>query len=212
MSRMLAIKFWKTANLRLSEKAAKFARFIFLIRLLKVDTVICYDPWAPYENNPDHYITARAVEAAITPAAAKDYPEQLEVVQPHWVAEKYFFTRRGPQHVNRIVDISSFIDKKVEANIVNVTQGPAGNRGSLLRQRLAAQGKRLPILGDDDRSADFNYIKHFVLDIDSPALRLCPSDKEIGEKYGLDWAERFHYIGRTPSRLNDYIQQHAVSV
>jgi LmbE family N-acetylglucosaminyl deacetylase len=29
-------------------------RLIFLIRLLKVDTVICWDPWAHDEENPDH--------------------------------------------------------------------------------------------------------------------------------------------------------------
>src|SRR6266542_5809739 len=39
-------------------------RLIFLIRLLKVDTVICWDPWAHDEENPDHYTLARAVEAA----------------------------------------------------------------------------------------------------------------------------------------------------
>ena len=30
------------------------ARLIFLFRLLKVDTVMCYDPWEHYEENPDH--------------------------------------------------------------------------------------------------------------------------------------------------------------
>ena len=29
-------------------------RLIFLIRLLKVDTVVCWDPWAHDEENPDH--------------------------------------------------------------------------------------------------------------------------------------------------------------
>lgn len=187
------------------------ARMIFLIRMLKVDTVICYDPWAPYENNPDHYITGRAVEAAIGPAGSRlDYPEQMDLMDAHGVSEKYFFTRRGPQHVNRIVDISKYIDKKVESNMVNVTQGPAGNNGSRLRKKLAAQGKSLPILGDDDRTADFNYIKHFVLDIESPRLRFSPSDKKIGEKYGLEWAERFHYIGPIHSNQDDYIAKNAV--
>lgn len=40
------------------------ARLIFLFRLLKVDTVVGYDPWGHYEENPDHYVTASAVEAA----------------------------------------------------------------------------------------------------------------------------------------------------
>jgi LmbE family N-acetylglucosaminyl deacetylase len=39
-------------------------RLIFLFRLLAVDTVVCYDPWGHYEENPDHYVTASAVEAA----------------------------------------------------------------------------------------------------------------------------------------------------
>ena len=94
--------------------------------------------------------------------------------------------------------------------MVNVTQGPAGNNGSRLRKKLAAQGKSLPILGDDDRTADFNYIKHFVLDIESPRLRFSPSDKKIGEKYGLEWAERFHYIGPIHSNEDDYIAKNAV--
>ncbi|MCK5105728.1 MAG: PIG-L family deacetylase, partial [Cyclobacteriaceae bacterium] len=39
-------------------------RLIFLFRMLKVDTIISYDPWGHYEENPDHYITASAVESA----------------------------------------------------------------------------------------------------------------------------------------------------
>jgi hypothetical protein len=32
-------------------------RFIFLFRFLKVDTIVCMDPWGHYEENPDHYVT-----------------------------------------------------------------------------------------------------------------------------------------------------------
>ena len=72
-------------------------RFIFLFRLLKVDTLLCYDPWGHYEENPDHYVTARAVEAARWMAGmGTDYPEHLEVVEPHTVREMYYFAR-GPQ-------------------------------------------------------------------------------------------------------------------
>jgi len=55
------------------------ARLIFIFRLMKVDTVICYDPWAHYEENPDHYVTAQCVEAACWMAAGRwDFPEHLE--------------------------------------------------------------------------------------------------------------------------------------
>lgn len=185
-------------------------RLIFLFRLLKVDTIICYDPYGQYEENPDHYVTARAVEAARWMAGmSTDYPEQLEVVQPHTVKEMYYFAR-GPQIVNRIVDISNFIDKKVESIVACVTQGPGGNHGAALRKKLQNEGRRLEFLGDNDNAANFNYVKKFVLDIDSAYLRGVPSDKKVGEKYGLEWAEQFHYIGPSGSAINGFIEKNAL--
>ena len=185
-------------------------RLIFLFRLLKVDTIFSYDPWGHYEENPDHYVTAQAVEAARWMSGSVDYPEQLDVVKPHAVNERYYFAR-GPQLVNRIVDISKHIDTKVQSNVVITTQGPGGDNGSRIRKSLAEKGKKLPILGDTDESADFNYVKHFVLDKDSQAQRGTPSDKEIGKKYGLEWAEAYHYIGNPVSTLTDYIEKNAVN-
>ena len=76
-----------------------------------------------------------------------------------------------------------------------------------MRAQLAKQGKKLPLLGDDDRTADRNYIREFVL----------AKDRELGKKYGVEYAEAFHYvgpanaaIGGTNSRVDDYVKQHAV--
>ncbi|MEN8228926.1 MAG: PIG-L family deacetylase [Bacteroidota bacterium] len=177
-------------------------RLIFLFRLLKVDTLICYDPWGLYEENPDHYITARAVEAARWMAGmGTDYPEQLEVVKPHTVREMYYFAR-GPQAVNRVVDISRFIDIKAESNVVCKTQGPGGDHGARLRKRLAKEGKKLAILGDDDQTANFNYVKEFVME----------RDRINGEKYGLEWAECYHYIGPASPKLDEYIRNNAIPI
>lgn len=194
-------------------------RLIFLFRMLKVDTVVSYDPWFHYEENPDHYVTARAVESARWMAGgSRDYREHFDAgLEPHSVREMYYFGRfqqKSSQYFNRIVDISEVIDKKVEANMANVTQGPAGEAGARLRRKLEEEGEKLPILGDDDETANFNYIKHIMLDIDSMHLRWgTPSDKEVGEKYGLEWAERMHYVGPDsyPSELDDYIDENAVS-
>ncbi|HET9487567.1 MAG TPA: PIG-L family deacetylase [Chryseosolibacter sp.] len=185
-------------------------RLIFLFRLLKVDTIICYDPWGHYEENPDHYITARAVEAARWMAGGgRDYPEHMEAgLKPYAVKERYYFAR-GPQLVNRIVDISETLEQKIDANLVNVSQGPAGENGSMLKNRLAKEGKYLPLLGQTDSEANRNYIKHFVLDMDSQTQRGVPSDKEVGKPYGIEWAERFHYIGAEPSTIVKYIDQNA---
>lgn len=185
------------------------ARLIFLFRMLKVDTVVSFDPWGHYEENPDHYVTARAVEAACWMAGTGlDYPEHKDAgIKPHSVREKYYFAR-GPQLVNRIVDIGETIDQKVESNRVIVTQGPGGNAGIRLRDRLAKEGKSLAILEGSDENANRNYIKNIVLDVDSQRIRGVPSDKEVGKPHGLEWAERFHYIGPRESKLEDYIKSH----
>ena len=177
------------------------SRLVFIFRVMKVDTVIGYDPWGHYEENPDHYVTAQAVEAACWMAGGKwDLPEHFDAgLQPHPVREKYYFAR-GPQLVNRVVDISSTMDQKVDTNVLNATQGPAGENGAALRASLARQKLRLPLLGNDDTSANRAYIKHIVLD----------HDAELGKKYGVQYAEGFHYIGPGQSRLDDYIKKNAV--
>jgi LmbE family N-acetylglucosaminyl deacetylase len=177
------------------------ARLIFIFRLMKVDTVVSYDPWGHYERNPDHYATASSVEAACWMAGSRwDYPEHFEAgLEPHAVQEKYYYAR-GPQLVNRVVDISAYVDQKVEANRANVTQGPAGKLGSELRARLATQGRRLPLLGEDDDTADRQYIKHFV----------CGENAELGRQHGLEFAEAFHYIGPPGDPVSEYVEANAV--
>jgi LmbE family N-acetylglucosaminyl deacetylase len=179
------------------------ARLVFLFRYFKVDTVFVYDPSGLYERNPDHTVTAKAVEWAAGVCAMKwDYPEfGYAGVNPHPVRERYYFAR-GPQLVNRVVDIKDYIDQKVYVNMANVTQGPAGDTGARLRQRLAAQGKRLPLLGNDDETANRQYTKYFAL----------ARDRARGPAYGLEWAEHYHYIGPDESDEAAYIAQNAVSL
>ena len=99
------------------------------------------------------------------------------------------------------MDISGVIDQKVEANRANRAKGPAGHHGSKLRAELAKKNQRLPLLGDDDTTADRNYIKEFVL----------ARSRELGRRYGVEYAEAFHYIGPgTSSSIEDYIRKHAV--
>jgi LmbE family N-acetylglucosaminyl deacetylase len=181
-------------------------RLILIIRVIKADTVVCWDPWAHDEENPDHYTLARGVEAACWMAGrAHDYPEQFAAgLQPHAVRDKYYFARRP--EITRVVDISQQIDKKVEVNRANVAKGPAGHLGSRLKAELAEHNQRLPLLGDDDATADRNYIKEFVM----------AHSRALGSQYGVEYAEAFHYIGpgaagadRDP-RVSSYVRQHAV--
>jgi LmbE family N-acetylglucosaminyl deacetylase len=184
-------------------KAELRARFIFLFRLLKVDTVVTYDPWGHYEENPDHYVTSQCVEAAAWMAAgSKDYPEHFAAgLKPHAVREKYYFAR-FQQRVNRVVDIGGTIDRKIDVLVENKAQGPAGELGARLRRQLAANGRKLPLLGDTDDVANRAYIRQFTL----------AGDAEVGRKYGLTYAEQYHYIGPPEDQIAEYVRRNSVAL
>jgi len=177
-------------------------RLIFLIRALKADTVVCWDPWAHDEENPDHYTIARAVEAATWMAGrAHDFPEQIAMGHAaKTVTEKYYFARRP--EITRVVDISKQIDKVIDANRANRAKGPAGHLGSRLRAELSKRNQRLPLLGGDDVTAERNYIREFVVS----------RSRALGAKHGVEYAEAFHYIGPGAgrNRVEEYIKRHAV--
>ena len=178
-------------------------RLVFLFRLLKIDTVFTFNPWGVWEENPDHYVTARAVEAARWMAGMdKDYPEQFAAgLAPHAVSELYYWVARRGQPYNRVVDIADFVEAKVASLSVNKAQGPAGSQGRQLKARLAAQGLRLPELDGDDEAADRQYIRRFVM----------PPYEQLGRAHGLACAEAFYHIGPEPSdEIGEYVARHAV--
>ena len=51
-------------------------------------------------------------------------------------------------------------------------------------------------------TADRNYIREFML----------AGNRSLGKKYGVEYAEAFHYVGAAPSRIEEYVKQHAVAV
>jgi hypothetical protein len=93
-----------------------------------------------------------------------------------------------------------YIDQKVETNMANVTQGPAGANGAALWARLASQNLRLPLLGNDHDAANRAYIRRIVLE----------HDAEFGKKHGVRFAESFRHIGPETSRLDEIIKKYAV--
>ena len=174
------------------------ARLIFLFRLLKIDTVFSYDPWGHYEENPDHYVTAQAVEAACWMAGGHlDMPEHFAVgLKPHTVSEKYYFAR-GPQLVNRVVDIGATFETKLgclRACRTMITHMIKDLNASLLERKL-----HVPALSAADKDAINEFTK----------VALETKDRATGQKFGLDYAEAFHYIGPDRS-MDDYIARHTV--
>jgi len=178
-------------------------RLIFLFRFLKVDTIVTFNPWGHGEENPDHPVTGRAAEEAAWMAGMpNDYAEHAEAgIEPHAVKERYYFYARPGQTFNRAVDTSAHIERKIDAIVECRSQG-GGNLGSRLRARLAREGKRLDLLGTDDRTADREYVRQFLLD----------DDREYGRALGLAFAERFYYIdqrAQTVSKVEEFVAKHA---
>jgi len=176
------------------------ARLIFLFRLLKVDTVFSYDPWGHYEENPDHYVTAQAVEAACWMSGGHlDMPEHFEVgLKPHSVSEKYYFAR-GPQLVNRVVDIGPTAATKLAT--LRACHTMMEHFVKDVNAALKEKSLRIPALSGDETAAIHEFTK-VTMDL---------RDGARGKKYGLDYAEEFHYIG-PDTTLNDYVARNAVRI
>jgi hypothetical protein len=68
------------------------------------------------------------------------------------------------------------------------------------RRRLAAQRLKLPVLGDDDDTANRAFIREFV-------VRL---NRALGQRHGLAYAEPYFYIGPEPDIVEEYVRRHAV--
>jgi LmbE family N-acetylglucosaminyl deacetylase len=173
-------------------------RLIFLFRLLKVDTVFSYDPWAHYEENPDHYVTAEAVEAACWMSGGRlDLPEHFEAgLNPHSVSEKYYFAR-GPQLVNRVVDIAPTLEAKGAA--IRSCRTMITHMIKDVNASLAERNLRVPVLSGNEGQAIDEYIRAAFEE----------RDRRVGRRHGLEYAEEFHYIGPDRS-LDDYLSRHAV--
>jgi LmbE family N-acetylglucosaminyl deacetylase len=181
-------------------------RLVFLFRALKADTVLSFNPSSEGEPDSDRWITGRAVEEACwTAGLSNDFHEHFEAgILPHAVRERYWFHARPGQAFNHIVDISGYIGAKIDAIVECRSQGN-GNAGSLLRARLAKDGRRLPLLGEDDRTADRAYAREFLLE----------EFRAYARGHDFEYAERFDYIGPPEddgAKVEDYIARNAVRI
>lgn len=113
-------------------------RLILLFRYLRVDTVITFDPYGHYEENPDHQITGMAVEQACWMAGRQlDLPETKDMgIVPHFVREKYYFAR-GPQEANCLIDLAPALELKKRAILLHAT--PLDNMWKVYLERHGGQ-------------------------------------------------------------------------
>ena len=91
-------------------------KFIRQVRRVRPRVAMTFDPWAPFEAHPDHRAVAMAATEAISFSQNPCFhPEHArEGFPPHLVAEAYYFAKNAA-HANRVVDVSPFIDRKIDA-------------------------------------------------------------------------------------------------
>lgn len=167
------------SDVRLNELREKFIR---LIRTYRPKIVMSFDPWAPFEPHPDHrQVAFAAVEACGFSHLPLFHPEhRKEGLLPHLVSEQYLFAKE-PVHANKIVDITPYIEQKIDALCAHDSQMKLTIDD--LRMALAAAGVKPEIVATLDRN---NY---------RPALELHAKahGAEIGKKIGVAFAEEFHH-------------------
>ncbi|MBD3198173.1 MAG: hypothetical protein GF317_24195, partial [Candidatus Lokiarchaeota archaeon] len=156
-------------------------KLVRLMRLYKPNLVISFDLNGIDEENMDHVTTARAVNEACWQSSfdlfyTEHFDEGLDI---HAVGERYLFAR-NPTITNFHVDITDYVENKIKAI----------NHQRTVMENWFHQNKLLA-------RANNLYIE--LLEEDVPnAIRVTLLVKlvysEIGEKYGVKYAEEFNKI------------------
>ncbi|HZT32270.1 MAG TPA: PIG-L deacetylase family protein [Bryobacteraceae bacterium] len=175
------------------------ARLILWFRKLKPWTIFTFDPSAKYEENPDHKKTARAAEdAAWTAQGHLFLEEQFTLGLNRWAVLDRYYWARAPenQDVNKVVDISATIDRKIRA--VQAHKTMMRHTAYSLKEKLAEAHLRLPLLDTINEESVNRLIE----------IETRETAAAVGRKHGMQYAEFFHYIPIAAE--NSYVMKNAV--
>lgn len=154
-------------------------KIMSMIREVKADLVMSWDPFAPYEEHPDHRMVAMAtLEAASFASNPLFYPEHG--YSPYMVTEAYWFAKT-PHNADLFVDVSSTIDRKIEALLKHDCQMVLTVDGFMREAKTL--GAELPLFKDLPQDG------HRAV-IDMGVRQFCAA---TGAKAGMALAEQFRY-------------------
>jgi len=133
-----------------------------ILRQVRPDIVVAGDPTSywfgnEYINHPDHRAVAEAALAALFPSAGNRlyFPELLvEGLVPHKIKQVYI---TSPVDADTWIDISDFIDRKIEALRAHASQMGDWDPDEEIRKWNSGDGKRHdpPV----EYAEDFRYFK-----------------------------------------------------
>lgn len=138
------------------------AHYVLMIRKLRPDVLLTWNPWGRYDRNPDHRKVSRAAgEAAWMAGLPNVHPEHLAAgLKPHRVPLVYYTFRSdyGKGHVPNIaIEITEdHVRRKGEAQLAhkNIYGSPAIAKS--IRAQLDARGLEIPELAGltDEQAVD----------------------------------------------------------
>jgi LmbE family N-acetylglucosaminyl deacetylase len=155
-------------------------QFMRVIREFKPDIVFTWDPFTPYEGHPDHRAVAMAAHEAASFAHFPLYhtEQRKEGLEPHHVGEQWYFAK-APRDVNKYVDITDYIDTKVEALLQHESQMVLTVRD--LQYELEASGLDVPWLAELDPHDYREVIERQIRGVAAA----------VGKRAGFEYAEGF---------------------
>lgn len=150
-----------------------------MIREVKADVVLSWDPFAPCEDHPDHRAVAMATyEAASFAGNPMFHPEHAH--PPHTCTEAYWIAKQ-PMNADKFVDITNTIEKKIEALLKHDTQM------ALTVDAMVAEAKAIGVDVPGMEGLDKDGYQPII----AQAIRdYCA---EVGQKVGVQYAEQFRY-------------------
>ena len=160
-------------------------RIIREVRRHRPYALVSFDPYSMFgEDNQDHVKVAAATDEAFwTSQFDLHHPEHLaEGLAPHGCFERWYFGRRV-MDVTDVVDISTTLDRKVDAACTHATM--MRNYANQLCLQARTGGWDLPLAEQAVASGD---VRPFL----EPLVRA--GSARTGERYGLGAAEEFRIV------------------
>ncbi len=183
-------------------------QLILLLRKLKPDVVMAYNPWGHYDRNPDHRMVSHAVAEAIWLSGfANSHPEHAEVGVAPWRVPHAYFSQRSDYgkgyEPNVAIELNEEqVARKARAYWLHRNVRLRPSTAISIRAALDAQDLEIPELaGLSDLDAT-QKLQEWHMEWVS---------RQRGEENGVPWAEVFFQVDewRAWPGLSPYINENA---
>ena len=182
------------------------SQLVLLLRRLRPDAVLSYNPWGHYDRNPDHRKVAFAVGEAIWLSGfANAHPEHVEAGVTPWRVPHAYFSQRSDYgkgyEPNVAIELNAAqVARKARAYWLHRNVRLRPSTGRSIRAALDAQGLEIPELAGLDDEQATQKLQEWHMEWIS---------RRRGEENGVEFAEVFYQVGewRAVPGLARYLEE-----